>query len=304
MHDATSQCCSPGSPVGGTANVGTLKKGSFRASIFYRHNFADTYYQEDKKAEVQGTEANFNYIGQTLAFGITPRLTIETDLGYFINKTRTSDIIATEKAWGFSNGLASLKYSFWKDPLREWELTAGAGLRFPINRHLKLSPAGYPLSMDVQPSTGATGFVGHLFLYKGFLPQGWRLFLLNRFEVYGRNDIAYQYGKANYTSFFVSRQLNLHWAAILQVRNEWRDYDYWDGILLANTGGDVVFISPQINYSLAQKWNISFLVEMPVVRNYHLAQLGSKYSFALNLMYDFDLGHPVDAGKQPVSALK
>ena len=69
----------------------------------------------------------------------------------------------------------------------------------------------------------------------------------------------------------------------------WRDYDYWDDILLANTGGDVVYIAPQINLNLAQKWNISLLAEVPVLRRYHLAQLGAKYAFAINVLRDFDM---------------
>lgn len=297
VFHASSQCCSPGNPVGGTANVGTVKKGGLRSSTFFRHSFADTFYNKNRKAEVQGTSANFNYLGQTLAFGFTPRLTLEAEFGYFVNKNRTSEVTGPEEASGLSNALASVKYSLWKDNLREWELTAGAGYRFPFSRKMKHASGGYPLSMDVQPSTGATSFVGHLFLYKGFLPQGWRIFLINRFEENTRNDIGYKYGRANYTSFFVSRRLNLHWTAILQVRNEWRDYDYWDEILLANTGGNVVYLSPQINVNLAQKWNISFLVEMPVLRNYHLAQLGSKYSIAFNVLRDFDLSKKIGVEK-------
>ena len=293
-NDVYSQCCSPGNPIGGTANVGTVKKGTLRSSTFFRHSIADTYYDKNRKAEVQGTDANFNYLGQTLAYGITPRLTIETEFGYFINKTRTSEITTPEKASGLSNGLASVKYSLWKDNLREWELTIGSGLRFPFSRTLKNSPAGYPLSMDVQPSTGAAGYIAHLFLYKGFLPKGWRFFLVNRFEVNGKNDIGYQYGKANNTSFFISHSLNLHWMAILQLRNEWRDYDHWDEILLANTGGNVLYISPQINLNIRQKWNISILWETPIVRNYHLNQLGSKYAFAINILRDFDLHKKVE----------
>ncbi|MEO5905157.1 MAG: hypothetical protein ABIQ11_00410, partial [Saprospiraceae bacterium] len=237
----------------------------------------------------QDTKASFNYLGQTLGYGLTDRLTIEAELGLFINKTRRSELAGEEIGRGWSNALASIKYSLWKDKLRDWELTTGVGVRFPFSSNLKEDSDGYPLSMDVQPSTGTTGFVGQFFLYKGFIPQGWRFFLLNRIELYGINDIGYQYGKANYTSFFVSRRLNLHWTAILQVRNEWRDYDYWEDILLANTGSNVVFLAPQINLNLAQKWNISLLAELPVLRSYHHSQLGAKYAFALNIIRDFDL---------------
>lgn len=284
-----SQCCSPGNPVGGTSNVGTAPQGTLRAATFYRHSYSDTYYNGSEKAELQGTTANFNYLGFLGAYGITPRLTVETELGYYLNKTRISELFPEENSWGISNGVASLKYAIWKDKLREWELTAGAGVRFPFSRELKYAEAGYPLSVDVQPSTGTTGFVGQLFLYKGFLTKGWRLFLVERFETNAVNDIGYHFGKANYLSMFVSRKINLHLTGIFQVRYEWRGLDYWDDILMASTGGNVIYIAPQVNYNIAQKWNISLLAEMPVGRNYNLVQLGSKFAISLSIMREFDL---------------
>ncbi|MEO7905570.1 MAG: hypothetical protein ABIT06_01235, partial [Saprospiraceae bacterium] len=51
------QFCSPGNPVGGTASVGTVQKGSLRSITFFRHSFSDTFYDETKEAEFQDTKA-------------------------------------------------------------------------------------------------------------------------------------------------------------------------------------------------------------------------------------------------------
>ena len=281
------QCCSPGNPVGGTANVGTLDGGTLRAIAFLRHSYSDTYYEGSQKAEFQGTTAGYYYLGSVLAYGITSRLTAETELGMFLDKRKTNAGQAALKTSGLANGIVSLKYGIWKDPLRAWELAAGAGLRFPFSRNLIRDETDYPLSMDVQPSTGAYGFVGQLFLYKGFVPQGWRFFLLNRFETNATNKINYHFGNALTSALFVSRKLNLHWTAILQVRNEWHASDTWEGVELRTTGGDVLTVSPQINYTIAQKWNISLLADIPVYRKYNLAQLGVKNAFAVNVVRDF-----------------
>ena len=284
---AWAQCCSPGNPVGGTANVGTLDARTFRMLAFLRHSYSDTYYQGSGKAELQGTTAGYYYFGSVLAYGITRRLTAETELGLFLDKRKTNEGQAPERTSGLANGVFSLKYGVWKDALREWELSAGAGLRFPFSKKLVLDKHDYPLSMDVQPTTGAFGFVGQVFLYKGFLPRGWRFFLLNRFEKNAGNKIGYCFGDALTSAFFASRKINLHWTAILQLRNEWREIDTWEGVKLNSTGGDVVTLSPQINYNLAQKWNISLLVDMPLYRHYNLAQLGAKYAVAVNVVRDF-----------------
>lgn len=280
------QCCSPGNPVGGTTNVGVLDRRAFRVLAFLRHSYSDTYYEGSRKAEFQGTTAGYYYFGSVLAYGITSKLTAETELGLFIDKRKTNEGVPSEKARGPSNGVISLKYGLWKDALRGWECTAGAGLRFPFTKKMKADEFDFPLSMDVQPSTGAFGFVGQLFLYKGFLPQGWRFFLLNRFEMNGTNTYNYRFGNALISSFFVSRKINLHWTAILQTRNEWRTEDTGDSGKQYTTGGDVLILSPQLNYTIAQKWNISLLADVPVYRKYHLAQLGSKFAFAINAVFD------------------
>lgn len=284
---ARAQCCSPGNPLGGTANVGTLEARSFRIMAFLRHSYSDRYFEGSKKAELQGTTAGYYYFGSVFAYGITKRLTAETELGVFIDKRKTIEGQTPERASGVANGVLSLKYGLWKNSLRDWELAAGAGLRFPFTQKLLLDEFNYPLNMDVQPSTGAFGFVGQLFLYKGFLPRGWRFFLLNRFETNAENNIGYRYGDALISALFASKKIGLHWTAILQLRNEWRKIDHWDGIRLNSTGGDVLALSPQINYNIAQKWNVSFLVDIPVYRKYNLMQLGSKYAFAVNFVRDF-----------------
>lgn len=284
---AWAQCCSAGNPLGGSANVGTLDAGTLRALAFLRHSYSDTYFEGSHKAEFQGTTAGYSYLGSVLAYGITRRLTAETELGMFLDKRKTFGDNAPEQTRGLANGVFSLKYGLWKNTFREWELTAGAGARFPFSKKLAMSADGYPLNMDVQPSTGAFGFVGQLFLYKGFLAQGWRFFLLNRYEKNAENNINYRYGDALTTALFASRKINLKWTAILQVRHEWRQIDHWEGIKLNSTGGETVSLSPQLNYTIARKWNVSFLFDVPVYRKYNLAQLSPKYAFALNLVRDF-----------------
>ncbi len=289
------QCCSPGNPVGGTTNVGTLDARAWRILAFLRHSYSDTYYEGSGKAEFQGTTAGYYYFGSLLAYGLTPRLTAETELGLFFDKRKTNEGQTPEQTSGLSNGVFSLKYGVWKNALQDWELSIGTGLRFPFSKKMVLDEYDYPLSMDVQPSTGAFGFIGQVFLYKGFLPQGWRFFLLNRFEKNAANNIGYRFGDANTSAFFASSRINLHWTAILQLRNEWREIDTWEGVKLNSTGGDVVTLSPQLNYTFAQRWNVSLLADVPIYRKYNLAQLGAKYAFALNVVRDFKPHRKVEA---------
>ncbi|MFH2143821.1 MAG: hypothetical protein ABIJ97_15460 [Bacteroidota bacterium] len=115
------QCfTSPGNPIGGTANMGTLSKGILRGNIFHKYNYADRYLNGDSPSDfIYYKKAFYNYTGSVFAYGITDKLNIETEAGFFENKT----VIFSEKfgnqtlantihtGYGFSNAVLSLKYN-------------------------------------------------------------------------------------------------------------------------------------------------------------------------------------------------
>ena len=80
-----------GTPSGASQYVGILNKNHLRIIVtFGRHNFLDTYYQGSHISTDPSLlqKSFYNYSGLTLSFGITKRVTLESDNGYFINKTQ------------------------------------------------------------------------------------------------------------------------------------------------------------------------------------------------------------------------
>ena len=51
-----------------------------------------------------------------------------------------------------------------------------------------------------------------------------------------------------------------------------------------------MIVSPQLNYAIASKWNLSLMTDIPVFKNYNGKQLTPAYSVAIGLTRDFDLG--------------
>lgn len=303
--EAVAQCCSAGNPIGGTANMGILSKKTLRTILFYRYALSDTYYQGASINNFTFVDkAYYNYVSGIFNYGLTGKFNAETEIGYFINRTQiyNPSIISPPdnevKGSGFSNGVVSLKYNVYNNTPKQFEFTAGIGGKFPFHTQYQ-SVNNTELPQDVQPSTAAFGIVAQTFFYKGFVENGWRLFLLNRFETNFPNYKNYQIGNAYFTSLFVSKSINHNWTAILQIRNEIRDKDIRNannGSIseqkIASSGGVLLFVSPQINYTIAQQWNISLLADVPVYKNYYGNQLGSKFSFAILLLRDFDFGSP------------
>lgn len=285
---AFSQCCSPGSPIGGTTNVGILDKGKLRSISFFKYSHSDTYLEGNEKSNFNFLKnASYNFIGTSLAYGVTNKITLETELGYFISKVQVYNLnpAVSLKGWGLSNGVVSGKYNLRKNTSKQTELTAGIGIKFPFATKPQIVN-NVELPQDIQSSTGAFGGVAHLFWYKGFIEKGVRLFFINRFETNTENQREYKFGNALYSAFFVSKSFNLHLTGIIQARYEYKGKDFRNNYLLNSSGSHILYLSPQLNYTIAQKWNVSVLTDLPVYRYYNGIQLAHKFAFAINLMRD------------------
>ena len=290
QEDVMAQCCSTGSPVGASVYVGVLNRNNFRVITFYRHNYSDTYYSGNTKT-TENTSLNYSkYDFASLAFeyGITKRLTVEADFGYFFDKTQVfKNIDYTEKGYGFSNGGVTVKYATFMKPIQQIELTLGAGFRYPFTQQPQ-EIDGVQLSRDVQPSTNAFAVGGLLFFNKGFPSITLRLFTLNRYDHNFEDINHYKYGDILLNSIFVSKKIVANFFGILQFRSEYRWPDQDQGETRINTGNFLLIVSPQLSYSIVGKWNLSVLCDIPIYKDYQGKQLTPKYSYAIALSRDFN----------------
>jgi hypothetical protein len=283
-----SQCCAPGTPVSGSTSVGTLPVKTLRTITYYRHSYSDTYYQESEKSELQGTKAGYDFIGEVLSYGIIKKLTIEAELGYYLYKYQDSEVLDKFITHGFSNATISLKYAVLKTK-KDMELTLGAGAKVPVSRKVFVVQYGVPYPQELQPSTGAFGFAAQLFFFKGFKEKKWRLVVLNRYEVNGYNSEDYRFGDAIFSSVFVGWNFAKNWAATAQFRNEYRWEDWQGDTRYLVTGGDILFVSPQMSYTFKPRLTLSIMADFPVYRHYNGVQLGPKYAFGVSVVKDICL---------------
>jgi len=297
-----SQCCSMGSPAGASTYVGVLAKNHLRFVVFYRNNYLDTYYESTKPSKIPThlTKSFFNFTGITLSYGITKRLTVDADLGYFINKTqvyKVADVETRARGFGFSNGNVILKYGAYIKPQKQIELTVGAGFKFPFSTK-PLYVDGTRLVIDLQPSSDAFGLSGHLIFSKGFPEISMRLMSVNKYEYNFSNSDHYRFGSTVTDAIFLSKKIVKNLFGVLQVRNEYRFKDYGTTEYEENTGGEVMILSAQISYSIVGKWHVAGLFDYPFYKNENGRQLTSKYSFAFSLTRDFNLNNIGKKSKQ------
>jgi len=286
------QCCSTGSPVGASTYVGVLNKNAIRITSFFRHSFSDLYFEgtsPSKDSLDMATNAHYSFGGMTLEYGITHKLTAQFDMGYFFNKIvdfRNSQL-TDHNGKGLSNGTIMMKYGIYVNPAKLVEISGGIGLKFPFTRQPMTASNGTLLQLDARPSTNAFGLAGTLMISKEFSDIGFRTFLLNKYEYNFSNINEYRSGQLFLSSLFVSKRIIPRLFGIFQLRNDIHGKDVQKGKEEVNTGYHLLVLTPQISYSILGKWNLSFLYDIPVYKNYQGKQLTPQYSYALSLAHDF-----------------
>ncbi|MBS1636511.1 MAG: hypothetical protein JST26_11400 [Bacteroidetes bacterium] len=280
------QCCGGCNPIGGNTNQGTLPKYMLQINTYEKHGYSAGYMQNDHASDFQFVKnATSNFVGLSLGYGLTRRLTVEAEGGYYINRTQNFDLPYaryTLNGYGGSSVTLGGKYNIFKDTARDIEFTMGIGVKMPWSKQPQVVN-GVELTEDVQPSNGAYGLVLRSFLFKAFDRTDIRIFLMNTVNINGNSIRNYKEGNTYLTSFFVSKTFYRNWTAIAQLRNEIRDYAYRDNVKVTSSGGYRFVFVPQINYNIRKKYNISVLYELPIYQDYYGIQLRDMYAFSVNL---------------------
>jgi len=292
----SAQCLSSVNPVGGTNNLLVLEKQSLRAIAFFRYNYGDRYYEGSKPSEFNLiTSARYSYAGVVLGYGLTGNITLESEFGYFFDKSQVYNIDPTYtlSGRGLSSAVLSLKYGLLKDYPRRFFISSSIGAKIPFTARPQ-SRDGVELPIELQPTTGASGVVWQGFMVKEQPVSGSRYFFTARVEVNARNRQDFRQGTSAFLSLFYSKHLMASWlkgdwTAIIQLRNELRGRDMIADEWKESTGSCIFYLSPQVNYFLSEKWNISLTGDIPVWQHFTGTQLATRYGISMNVARDFNL---------------
>jgi len=296
MDHAFAQCLSSVNPVGGSNNLLVLDKQSLRIISFYRYNYGDQYFEGNKRSDFNLIEsANYNYAGCIIGYGLVDKVTLETEFGYFFNKTQhyNLDPAYTLRGNGLSNIILSVKFSLLKNNSKRLFISSSLGAKIPFSTK-PISRDGVELPVEVQPTIGAFGMVIQSFLVKERPVTGARYFITSRVELNSKNNQEYKLGTSIFTSLFFSKHLMFSWlkgdwTTILQIRNETRAKDRNIAGWKESSGSSIFYFSPQLNHFIKEKWNISVMLDLPIYQYVRGTQLATKYGISLNIARDFKL---------------
>ncbi|MFC2118453.1 hypothetical protein ACFLTI_08375 [Bacteroidota bacterium] len=292
------QCfSSAGNPVGGSANMGTLDKKSLSFITFYRHFLSDRYFEGHNKSDFDLLKnANYNMLGSVLSYGLTQKFTVETEIGYFINRTKNYNIPIgySLKGFGFTNAILSGKFNLLNNTAKRIEYSASVGFKIPFSKNNQIVD-NVQLPFDLQSSTKSFGVLFQSYLIKEDSFTGLRFFLYNRFETNNKNNEGYKLGNVLTNSVFISKHRmkgstsDFGWTYILQLRNEIRGRNFINDEMENSSGSVKFYVSPQINLSIVELWNMSIMIDVPVYQKYNNIQLADRFAFSIAFARNFEL---------------
>lgn len=293
-HDPLhAQCCTSGNPFISDAEQPALQSKVLTASLLYRYNNSHQYYYNDARYnDLPFTQRSFsNYMEMQLAYGITGWMTVQSDLGYFINKTQETSNQQTYRGNGLGDLALQLKFNAWHHAKARFSVSPAIGVKFPIG--VFDQEVDYvKLPITVQPSSGSFKYNGSVFVYKGF---GRKLSLAaygsyEYSQMIDSENFYYKYGDLWIAAVYFNYQVWKRFNVNLQFRNEYRARaSRENNETVSASGYEVVFFTPQVTVSLPRNWYLSAYADIPVYKYYNDLQMSFGYavSFKVTRKIDF-----------------
>lgn len=297
-QDIHAQCCSAGNPFfyGVQANMGHKE---LQVLAGYKYSLSDTYYHESDPVSIDFIDkAYFNYLNLQLIYGISSRFSIQTDLGYFMNKTElySKEGWDESKGYGLGDVTLLLRYLAYKNFARKFSIIPSMGVKFPIGvfdqevDHVKLP-------ITVQPSSGSYKYLLNVYINKSFKNPKWNVGFFGSYEyaqLINSANFYYKYGNlflfSLLTSYKIASKMNLG----LELRYENRGKAKRENDQTVESSGYKIFYTiPHLSYAFSKSWLISLNAELPVYRYYNGIQLGNKFSFSARLSYQINFNKKV-----------
>lgn len=294
VFNAAGQCCSAGNPMGGDDSYDGLNKNNLRIYTFYKNSLSKDYYHFEKKYDIPYVQKSYyDYGNLSLTYGLFSRLSLHTELGYFIDKAQEVNINKENekiKAKGLGDLGLNIRYVVIKTVKPISQLVFSAGIKAPIGS-FKEEIDGVTIPLSLQPSSGAFKYNASTFYFRKRNDRkfGWNSFIHYEIsQTIEQGYLIYRYG--NYFQFALAGiyTISKNFNFIANTKLEWREKDTRElGIKIESTGSRVIFFNPQLMYSFKSKWAIIIMSDIPMYKYVNGYQLTNKFSIQAGLRTNF-----------------
>lgn len=278
------QCCAAGNPISADGSPGGTGKKMLEVSLLYQHSYSSIYYKGHQKTDYKYIDYSyFDFSSLRLSYGITARLKVRAEIGYFFSKAQTFDFGYDRKANGFGDLILGVQYNVYRNIPLLIDIFPSFDFTIPVGRFDQMNgPVVLPI--DIQPSSGSFKYNAGLLVSKRFLAGKIAMFLSGNAEFSQRINTErtnYKYGNLYNISLYGSYTFFRNFTVALQGRVMIRDRaSDKDKEKINATGGTYLFLTPQVRYTFFTYWSLGFLFEYPVYKYVNGKQLTNDYAFS------------------------
>lgn len=250
------------------------------SSIRYdlRYTRLATPFANGSKLPPSGKSETFLTNQFSLTYGLAPGLTASAILPY----ARKLEASANDRVSSTAIGDVSLmmRYHLSTSECSSAEVVSfTGGVKFATGS-TSVTNNGESLDPDIQPGTGTTDFIGGIGYYRSFGLLDLSSNLLAGIRGVGDGASGHVYGNTlNYDltgRYRVWKSLSSPHAVsgAVGLRGEWRGAELQDHVRLEDSGGNVLYAAPALQYQFANRSMIEGSVWLPIDRQLNGAQLG------------------------------
>jgi len=303
-------CCSggSGSPIAGGASQGVLQERQFEIAPNYQYTGTNRFRVGDKDTAKLFDYLFTNYLYMRLAYGVTNKLTMSVEAGYFFSKTQYGLLKAdTFTSSGIGDLILFPRYSVFTRNTENTrsEITLGLGYKIPLGKYndstlVFTDPNNgqkyYTTSPPtIQPTTGSQDFIFYSFLYRGYTQTKFRIFANMLYIKKGWNALGQRFGDYASVGLFAGKTFFKKFGLTLQLRGEWIDSMKYDknvdmlalyNIDVRSTGSKKVFFMSQLSYT-HKNFTFYGLTEIPLYQYLNGTQVASSQQFTTGISYRF-----------------
>jgi hypothetical protein len=256
--------------------------GKFKLSALYKNIFGDKYFTNNTQAP-DGMIKYFkvNYTNFLLTYYLNDKITLFSDLGYFLNKEQEFRLGGKISGGGLSHVSVGGKYSIFEN------LDNGNELLFTLSGRIPLSQPDSTLPYHIQSSSGALGIHSNLSFFQSFLDRRLNFMISMSYDHNFENENNYQYGNNKSLDIMAFYKFTSSISASIGNRLEFRSNDKKKSAEVLS-GGSFSTLVPGIHFRISDLL-LSGLVEIPIYRNVNSNQMVTSYAILLNLSWYFNI---------------
>lgn len=302
INQITAQtCCSGGVPLSSNLGLPNEGKGIIILGVNYDYNNLNSLNAGRDELDDDSRQRITNSVLFNLGYSISNRISVEALLTW-VNQSRTISQFGNEnftETSGIGDAVFLLKYSI-PDPFgNRTLLNLGTGTKAPLADSDILSENGLQLTADLQPGSGAWDALGWVSVSKGmnFRPSAsvslsYTLRLTGKNNSYLNNTATYEFGDEMILNLGYTDQLLLFSSVIinpglvLKYRRAFEDKI--DDQEIPNTGGEWIFIRPELGLALTQQIHLNSRLELPLYSFVEGTQLTPTARVSFGITYSFN----------------